>query len=473
MPRNTLRLLALSATLLLLVTSGCTSFNLASIGLNQNDWQLASWLGKPAEPGTPDWWKKHKKKSVFVPGKGYQVADIEGYFDQEGRPIHTRVAKVVDLEKKKPASLLGGETVVKTMDEIKTKVGMGPDAKLAEELLHAGKELLDQEHYSKAGKKFKQAIARGENTQFEQEAMFLLAESEFFGTRYTSAIESYEKLLKKYPNSPHMDQVIRRQFDIARYWEQYQAYKPHWAITPNVLDKTRPTFDTLGRALKTYENIRLNDPTGPLADDAIMATANSHFLRGRYADADYHYGLIRSEYPRSEHQYDAHLLGLQSKLRMYQGPDYDGTPLEDAKRLIKQLKVQFASELNQQERQRLVEVEAQLNKQLVMREWRMAQYYDDTRHYDSARFYYARVMRKYPDSEMASRARERMAALADSPGHPVSRFAWLIDRLPQNAEYKAIAQVPLLPSNDSHIQLASGEKQLDEKGQADAKTTTR
>jgi hypothetical protein len=137
------------------------------------------------------------------------------------------------------------------------------------------------------------------------------------------------------------------------------------------------------------------------------------------------------------------------------------------------LKVQFAGELNDEERQRLVEVEAQLNKQLVMREWRMAQYYDDTRHYDSARFYYVRVMRKYPDSEMASRARERMAALADSPGHPVSRFAWLIDRLPQNAEYKAIAQVPLLPSNDSHIQLASGEKHLDEKGPDDAKTIRR
>jgi outer membrane protein assembly factor BamD (BamD/ComL family) len=287
------------------------------------------------------------------------------------------------------------------------------------------------------------------------------------------AIESYEKLLKKYPNSPHMDQVIRRQFDIARYWEQHHAYRPHWATTPNVFDKTRPRFDTLGQALKTYEDIRLNDPTGPLADDALMATANSYFLRGRYADADYHYGLIRSEYPRSEHQYDAHLLGLQSKLRMYQGPDYDGTPLEDAKRLIKQLKVQFVGEMNHQEHQRLVEVEAQLNKQLVMREWRMAQYYDDTRHYDSARYYYARVMRKYPESEMAARARERMVALANSPGHPVSRFAWLIDRLPQNAECKAIAQVPLLPSNDSHIQLASGEKQVDGKGQGDAKTTTR
>jgi len=465
------------APLVLSVTGGCTSLNtgfmgLTPLGLGSSEWQLASWLGEPAAPGTPAWWKKHKRDRVFVPGKGYQVANVEGYYDQEGRPIHARVAKVVDPVKKKSSGLLGGKVVAKTMDDLKAKVGMGPDMRLAEKSLTAGKELFQNEQYAQAAKKFKQAIARGQNTQLEQEAMFLLAESQFFSAHYPVAIESYDKLIKKYPNSSHLDQVMRREFDIARYWEQYQAYKPHWAITPNVIDKTRPGFDTLGLALKTYENIRLNDPTGPLADDAIMATANSYFLRGRYADADYQYGLIRSEYPRSEHQYDAHLLGLQSKLRLYQGPDYDGAPLEEAKRLVKQLKVQFAGELKPEERKRLAKVEAQLNKQLVMREWRMGEYYEGTRHYDSARFYYTRVIHKYPQSELATRARERMVALADSPGHPVSKIAWLMDKLPENAERKAIAQVPLLQT-DSEVQLASGEQRTDGKGQGDAKTITR
>ena len=30
-----------------------------------------------------------------------------------------------------------------------------------------------------------------------------------------------------------------------------------------------------------------------------MATANAHFLKGRWEDADYHYGLLRTEYPRA------------------------------------------------------------------------------------------------------------------------------------------------------------------------------
>ena len=130
-----------------------------------------------------------------------------------------------------------------------------------------------------------------------------------------------------------------------------------------------PLFDTLGRAMKVYENIRLNDPTGPLADDAIMATANSYFRRGRYNDADYQYDLLRKEYPRSDHQFNAHVLGLQCKLRKYQGPDYDGTPLEEAKQLVKQQQMQFAGELDRDQRQRLAEIDAQVNRQLATREY--------------------------------------------------------------------------------------------------------
>jgi hypothetical protein len=103
----------------------------------------------------------------------------------------------------------------------------------------------------------------------------------------------------------------------------------------------------------------------------------------------------------------------------------------------------------------------------------MAEYYEGTKHYDSARFWYASVIRKYPESELASRARDRMVALADSPGQPAKKLAWLIEKLPQNAESKAIAQVPLLPTGDSQIRLASGEEQVETEGQKNTKTTTR
>jgi outer membrane protein assembly factor BamD (BamD/ComL family) len=453
-----------TGTILLLTGGGC-----ASISTSPSAWHLPSLEPAPALVGTPEWWKKHKKESVLVPKKGFQVEGVEGYFDQEGRPIHAQVAKVVDT--KDSDDLLGEIPMADQVAELKARVGMGPDQKIAQEAMVEGETLFSRKDYRGAAKQFEKAIARWPGSRLEQDALFQLAESQFFDNDYPDAVDSYDRLMQKYPNTSHLDKVIRRQFDIARYWEEYHQYRPHWATTPNLLDDTRPIFDTLGRSLKIYENIRLNDPTGPLADDAIMATANSHFLRGRYEDADYHYALIRRDYPRSEHQFEAHLLGLQSKLRLYQGAEYDGTSLEEAKRLIKQLKMQFAGDLNKSERERLLVEEAKLNQQLMMREMKMATYYDETGHAGSARFYYGNVIRKYPESELSANARERLTALADSPEHPETNFAWFINLFPQNAERTAIAQVPMVGDSNTRIALASGEEEAD--GNSDASTITR
>jgi hypothetical protein len=36
---------------------------------------------------TPEWWKNARKRSTFVPGKGYSVAGESGYFDSNGLPL--------------------------------------------------------------------------------------------------------------------------------------------------------------------------------------------------------------------------------------------------------------------------------------------------------------------------------------------------------------------------------------------------
>jgi outer membrane protein assembly factor BamD (BamD/ComL family) len=440
MPKSVMpKLCAAFAVAVLLAAGGCASLN-----LNPTTWQMPSLVSEEAPPGTPDWWKKHKSKAEFVVGEGWRVPGFEDYYDDEGRPIRARVAKIVKAKDEVKQTLLEDVKVAESITKFKAQFGLGPDQRIAEQTYAAGEELFRAQKYAGATKKFKEAAGRWPDSKLQQDAMFYLAESEFFDKQYGEAVSAYDQLLEKYPNSPHLDKVIRRQFDIARYWEKHHAYQPHWATTPNLFDETRPLFDTLGRALRTYDNIRLNDPTGPLADDAIMASANSYFLRGRYGDADYQYELVRNEYPRSEHQFEAHILGLQCKLRKYQGADYDSTPLIEAKKLVKQLKVQFAGNLNSEERARLAEIQGQLNQQLAERDFRMAKFYDDTEHYGSAKFYYAQLMRDYPDTPLATQARERYLELDGSPDHPESNMGWLVDLFPENAERQSIQQVPMI-----------------------------
>ena len=429
----------------LLSPLGCASFS-----LNPTKWEAPSFVGtSPAPPGTPEWWKKNKKDAELVVGQGWRVPGFDGYYDDQGRPIRTKVAKVVEREKVKKASLLEDLNMSDSVAQMKEKIGFGADQVLAEKLYAEGEALFRAQEYGDAAEKFEQAAKRWPNSKVQQDSYFYMAECQFFDKQYPEAVDSYTLLLEKHPNSRHLDKVVHRQFEIARYWEQYHKYDPDWPTTPNVTDETRPLFDTLGRAMKTYDNIRLNDPTGPLADDAIMATANSYFLRERYADADYHYGLLREEYPRSEHQFEAHILGLQCKLRLYQGEDYVDAPLVEAKKLVKRLKVQFAGELSDEERQRLAEIQGKLNQKLAERQLRMAEYYDDLEHYGSAKFYYGQIVREFPDTPIAEEARARFVELGGKPDHPRQKLEWLVDIFPESSERQSIKQVPMLEQADT------------------------
>jgi outer membrane protein assembly factor BamD (BamD/ComL family) len=409
------------------------------------------WTGNPDAPvGTADWWKAHKKKAVFEPGKGHQVAGVDGYFDAQGRPINAKVQKVV-AKTDSGAGLLGDTGFKERVAGLKEQVGLGPDQTQAQKDFDEAETLFRREEYADAAKLYKKAYKGWPDSQLEQDAMFKEAESLFYATRYAKATNAYEALIRKYPNSPHLDKVITRQFAIARYWEQYHNYNPNWITTPNFLDRTRPLFDTIGRSMKNYENIRLNDPTGPLADDAIMAMGNSYFLRGRYGDADAQYELLRKDYPRSDHQYDAHILGLQCKLRKYQGPSYDGTPLEESQVLVKQLKVQFSGQLDADQRDRLAEVDAMLKKELATRDFQMAEHFDGIEEYGSARMYYARVMKEYPQTPLAEQSKIRLAEIGGEPERPTSMFEPVLELLPENSERTKMATVPLVKPTESPI----------------------
>lgn len=304
--------------------------------------------------------------------------------------------------------------------------GTSPNKAIAMKAKEDGERLFREKKYDEAAAKFKLAAKRWPDSDLEEDALFMQAESYFFGDRYSSACDTYVNLMKKFENSRYLDKVVPRQFAIARYWEQHDRVDHHYVVTPNFTDKTRPWFDTRGNALAAYETVHLNDPTGPLADDSLMAKANSHFLNNEFEDADTYYTMLRESYPQSEHQATAHLLDLRSKMRKYQGPNYDGAPLTEAKDLIQQISTQFPGELTQ-EKAKLHEAERAIRSQLAQRDFDLGEYYAGTRHFGAARFYYKRVEKVYPDTRFAELAQQRIEAYKDRPDNPKNYVKWFTD----------------------------------------------
>lgn len=396
-------------------------------------------------PGTPEWWKKHKKKAEFVPGEGYQVPGYEGYYDSKGRPMNSGVDEVITSldTSTESAGLLPGLDPKNHIESVKKAVGQGPNEQAATAALERGKQAFQAKQFGRAAGDFKTAAGRWPNSQVESEALFLLGECYYWQDKYDEARDTYNDLVSKHPNTRHLDTLVRRQWRIAQYWEQHHFdYQTRSRLAPNLTDGTRPRFDTIGHAIKTYESIRLNDPTGPWADDAIMATAGIYFRQNRFGDADYHYTLLRQEYPRSEHQFNAHILGLQAKLQKYQGADYDGTALKEAQELLKQIRTQFAGRLTDEEKERLRGAQAEVARASEERELRRAQYYDKTAHYGAARYYYSQIVQKYGSSPVANQARERLAQIGGEPARPEEPMAWLVDLFPESKERSRVNDLP-------------------------------
>jgi len=168
------------------------------------------------------------------------------------------------------------------------------------------------------------------------------------------------------------------------------------------------------------------DPTGPLADDAVMASANSYFVRELYGDAAQQYDLLRTEYTKSEHQLKAHLLSIESWQRLYQGGYYDSGPLKKAGEVADQALVQFGAELGA-ERPRVIEAKNKIVEEMANRDWMIGQYYDKRKYYRAARFYYESILREYPQTAAAGAAQTRLAEIRDLPDVPKNRFKWLTD----------------------------------------------
>ena len=233
--------------------------------------------------------------------------------------------------------------------------------------LDSANKLFENRQYAKALPLYKKLARDQKLTAFGEEAQFKLAESHYQLQNFAEAQDAFDQLLEDYPSTRHVDQVARRLFTVAQAWlgqsvplesasgetnsggvqlaSHEELTEPaklnintddptfKVPILPNFHDPRRPLFDTQGRALEALKSIWINDPLGPLADDALMMTATHYLKKKNYVEADRYFGELRTQYRDSPHLEKAFVLGSHAKLMSYRGSMYEGNTLAEAKRL--------------------------------------------------------------------------------------------------------------------------------------------
>lgn len=288
-----------------------------------------------------------------------------------------------------------------------------------------------------AGDQYAEAAKKWPDSALEQDGLYMAGESYFFADAYVKANGMYEKLIKQYPGTKHMDTIDARRYTIAQYWLELTKENPESMFALNYFDKRKPWRDTRGHGLRVYDKIRIDDPSGKLADDATLAAANAHFVSGNYFKADEYYGDLRKAFLSSEHQFKAHFLGLKTKLMCYQGTDYSGDALDEAEKLIKQMRKQFPKE-SEEEKEFLARSYAEVRYKKAEREWDAAQYFVKRGEYGSARLYQNILVDKYADTPFGERAKQQLEEQKSYPDMPPKRMEWLVDMFPREKPAKPL-----------------------------------
>lgn len=300
--------------------------------------------------------------------------------------------------------------------------GQEPNTRAAKELYDEGMEHYAARRYGQAASSFGWAEFRAPDIALKEDSLFMQAESHFFARNYQAAQKAYLELLVQYKHSARRDLLARRLFSIAQYWEDLDANR---AGPIHIGDSRQPLMDTFGAAMRTYQAIWVHDPSGDLADDSLMAAGCGYYQKRRFDDAAFHFRNIRQDYASSEHIVDAYKFEIACRMAMYHGPEYDGTTLHDAERLINQALVQFGPQLGE-DRKELTELKSKIHFMKAERDWTLAQYYDKKQLYRGARIYYESLQKEYPRTPFAEMAEKRVREIAGEPDKP-SRVVWVTD----------------------------------------------
>ena len=318
--------------------------------------------------------------------------------------------------------------------KVRDWMGMGPDEKKANAAMQKGRNVLeplrnktpdpnDKKKWLEAAGHFEEAAKRWPNSVTEEDGLHLAAECYFFGENYPKAMTSYQKLIINYQHSKYVDNAVRRLFRIGRYWELEDQRGVSFTNMSRT-NRTRPTFDTFGYAKKAYEAIFINDPNGPISDDAVMALATAYLFRGRYKgdvnyeQAAYYYKYLRENFPLSPHLAKAHENEILARTNAYLGAEHNSTSLEEAGKLADITLKQFGGELEAESREEILAQKEEIIASKAEKEWVTGQFYDKKSLYGAARLQYEKILDQYPQTPYAEKARVRLQQIKHKPDQP-------------------------------------------------------
>ncbi len=207
-----------------------------------------------------------------------------------------------------------------------------------------------------------------------------------------------DELMDLHPESPLYVDALRLQFDIA---DSYLKGRKERFLGLTILPRRDSGIDMLFR-------IQQRAPASPLAEQALLRTADFYWANGQFDLASDAYGFYADRYPRSPLVPQARLRQAYANLAQFVGPKYDPTPLINARAQMNDMIATYPDLARQEDlRGKVLLADRKIARKLYL----TADFYKRTGKPDSASHLCKRLIENFPDLPEAQDARDLLAQL--------------------------------------------------------------
>lgn len=212
------------------------------------------------------------------------------------------------------------------------------------------------------------------------------------------AFKAYQKVIDLYPYTEYVDEVIEREYKIG---EMFFAGRKLKLLGPLKI----PAKDKAIEILKTVAD---NAPYGKYADQALFKQGLCYKDISDYDNAILTFKRLIDDYPNSSLLDKARYQLAECSRLLSLKPDYDQTPTAVARE-------EFEDFIEKHPESKMSDDAAKVVTKLKNREaenaYKIGEFYESRRIAESAAVYYRDVIEKYPDTEWAKKAQERLSEI--------------------------------------------------------------
>lgn len=274
----------------------------------------------------------------------------------------------------------------------------GNEGRNALDLMNRARSAEENESHGSAIRSYGKVAKRYPNSVYAPEALYRSGTLRLARKQYSKSFEDFQQIVTRYPNTKRFNDIIGEQYQIASALLN-GARNRSWAWFPG--------FKARERSLGYFEAILSNAPYSDYAPLSLMNVARGHQTMDNSFEAIDALDRMINTYPQSLLTPDAYLKIGETHSMLVDGPYYDQASTKEAITYFTDFMLLFPGDPNIGAAEKGLD---SMKTMLAESKMRMADFYFFKRdNYVAAKVFYNEAITAYPESAIAGRAKERLS----------------------------------------------------------------